>query len=224
MAIKTSALPRGRPRRLTLARVLDAAIRVVSSRGVKAMTMEAVARELGVGTMTLYGYVDSRDDLIDRAVTHLLAGAPPVPRGSGKGWVSATVSHCLAARRWIADRPALLALSAERPHLSDGIASRYASEVEGLMRAGFSMQDAALVRQAISVQLFGQMQWEEVRRAAERSGLAASNRARGLGGRVPPLTDSSRKLVESMDPEKLYETSLRALLRGFESMLAAGNR
>ena len=179
------------------------------------MTMEAVARELGVGTMTLYGYVDSRDELIARAVTHLLSDAPPVPSTSNGDWISAVVSYCLAARRWLAERPALIALNAEHPHLSDTITMHYAAELEGLMRIGFSLEDAAVLRHAIGAQLFGQIHWEEARRTAERTGVLEANRVRRRAGQLAPITSAATEVLDEADAEKLYERSLRALLAGF---------
>jgi len=222
VAIRSLGTRRGRPRRLTVEQVIQAAIELVSSNGVRAMTMEAVARELGVGTMTLYGYVDSRDDLIDRAVAYLLTGAPAVPTAATGNWLETVVSHCLAARRWLVARPALLALNAERPHLSDAIATRYAAELDGFVRVGFSVEDAAVLRHAIGVQLFGQIQWEGVRRAAARSGVLRDNRARAEEVSAT-IVAASQVLIET-DPEELYERSLRALLTGFEHLLPVARR
>jgi len=50
----------GRPRRLTLDQVLEAAHAV----GLENLTMSAVARQLGVKMPVLYGYVASRDELV----------------------------------------------------------------------------------------------------------------------------------------------------------------
>ncbi len=215
----TTAVRRGRPRRLTLEQVLEAAIAVVESGGAPALTMEAVAHELGVGTMTLYGYVDSRDDLIDRTVAHLLAEGPQIPVGRNKDWIEVVVEYCLAVRRWIVARPALLLLNAERPHLSDVIAANYSEELRGLVRAGFCIEDAVVVRHAIAVLMLGQIQSEQVARAAEQSGVARSNRKRARERDIPAIVAQASKAPISTDPEALYERSLRALLAGFSRSL-----
>ena len=56
---------RGRKPRFTLAEVVDAGLRVVADGGLSALTMRAVAKELGVGTMSLYTYVPGRAELVD---------------------------------------------------------------------------------------------------------------------------------------------------------------
>lgn len=214
----TKAPPRrGRPRLLSVERIVEAAIWIVERDGVAALTMQTVAQELRVGTMTLYGYVDSRDDLIERAIAHLLAGGPRVPTTASGDWTQSVVEHCLAARRWAAARPALLVLDAERPTLSDAIANNLADDISGLMRGGLSLADAAVLRQAIAVQLIGQLKWEEIRRAAERSGSAQRKRERARSGDVPLIVAEATAVIEALDPEDVYERSLRALLAGFKS-------
>jgi AcrR family transcriptional regulator len=219
-----AATKRGRPRRLTVERILLAAIQVVESGGAKALTMEGVARRLGVGTMTLYGYVDSREDLIDRTVAFLLDRAPSAPAVLRGDWTEDVVAHCMALRRWLIDRPALLLLDAERPHLSDAVATFYAGELTGLMRGGFDVDGAVVLRQAIAAQLFGQIRWEEIRRSSERSGVRADNRERARGGTVPPLVAEAHERLACLDPEALYERSLRALLDGFLAARSGAGR
>jgi AcrR family transcriptional regulator len=202
--------------------VIDAAVEVVEDVGVDGMTIESVARKLGVGTMTLYGYVDSRDDLIDRAIASLLSRTPRVPRATRGPWIDLAIEHCLSVRRWAIAHPALFLLSAERPQLSDEAARIYAAEIEALARIGFSAADAAVLRHAMAALLLGHVQWEAARRRAEASGVWARNRDRVQKGEVPSRVAAASTLVSDADPEALYERSLRALLEGFERMRARG--
>ncbi len=213
---------RGRPRLLSVERVIQAAVEVVEAVGVDAMTIGSVARHLGVGTMTVYGYVDSRDDLIDKAVALLVSRTPRVPRDRRGPWIEVVVEHCLAVRRWAIANPALFMLSAQRPQLSDEAAEVYAAEVEGLVRIGFTVEDAAVLRHAIAALLLGHVQWEAARRRAEQSGVWAANRERVRSGEVPASVATASALVSDRDPETLYERSLRALLEGFELMRTRG--
>ena len=56
----------GRPRRLSTDEIVTAAIDFADEQGLDALSMPKLATRLGVGTMTLYGYVESKDDLLDR--------------------------------------------------------------------------------------------------------------------------------------------------------------
>jgi AcrR family transcriptional regulator len=60
--------PRGRARgaqTLTREEIVQAALAVADDEGYEAVSMRNVAARLGVGTMTLYSYVTSKDDLLD---------------------------------------------------------------------------------------------------------------------------------------------------------------
>jgi AcrR family transcriptional regulator len=68
---------RGPKRGLTLARIVEAGIKVALSDGVEALSMARVAGELGVGTMSLYRYVTAKDELLTLMVDTALGPAPP---------------------------------------------------------------------------------------------------------------------------------------------------
>jgi AcrR family transcriptional regulator len=75
---------RGPRRGLTLERIVDAGINVAQSEGVAALSMARIAKELGVGTMSLYRYVASKDELLTTMVDAGL-GTPPAPV-RGEDW------------------------------------------------------------------------------------------------------------------------------------------
>ncbi|MDP9100945.1 MAG: TetR/AcrR family transcriptional regulator [Actinomycetota bacterium] len=64
--------------RFTQDDLVDAALAVVDSQGFKALSLRAVARELGVTSMAIYTYVGSREELyglvVDRLISTKLAG------------------------------------------------------------------------------------------------------------------------------------------------------
>jgi AcrR family transcriptional regulator len=81
---------RGPKRGLTLASIVDAGIAIAASDGVGSVSMKRVATELGVGTMSLYRYVRSKDELLTLMVDTAL-GPPPAPdagdwRAGLTGW------------------------------------------------------------------------------------------------------------------------------------------
>ena len=69
---------RGPRRGLTLEAIVDAGIEVASVEGVGALSMARIARQLEVGTMSLYRYVVSKDELLTLMVDTGL-GPPPEP-------------------------------------------------------------------------------------------------------------------------------------------------
>lgn len=62
--------------------IVDAALRIADSEGADAVSMRRVARELGVGTMTLYTHVKGKSELLDlmyEHVAHDVFIAEPLP-------------------------------------------------------------------------------------------------------------------------------------------------
>lgn len=81
--------------KLTVARILETAIVLGDQGGTEAITMSRTAAELGVGTMSLYRYVESRSDLFLLAADAVL-GTPPKP--AGDTWRERTHSLARALR------------------------------------------------------------------------------------------------------------------------------
>jgi AcrR family transcriptional regulator len=68
---------RGPKRGLTLERIVDAGIAIAGAEGLDALSMSRVARELGVGTMSLYRYVAAKGELLTLMVDAALGKPPP---------------------------------------------------------------------------------------------------------------------------------------------------
>jgi AcrR family transcriptional regulator len=87
-----------RKRHLEREEIVRAAITVADLGGVSALTMTAVARQLGPYTaMALYRYVPSKDGLIDLMLDHV-TGEIPVPAKPGRDWRADL--HTLASASW----------------------------------------------------------------------------------------------------------------------------
>ena len=87
--------------RLTLAAIVDAAAEIVARDGFDGLSMRKLAGHCGVGAMTLYGYVATKDDLLAALADRFLSDVK-LPRDAAR--------H-LAARRQgveggLAQRPA----------------------------------------------------------------------------------------------------------------------
>lgn len=57
-------------RRLSRTRILEVALKICDSEGLPSLTMRRLAADLGVGVMSLYRYVATKDDLLE-GVVHL---------------------------------------------------------------------------------------------------------------------------------------------------------
>ncbi|MEU9095485.1 TetR/AcrR family transcriptional regulator [Streptomyces sp. NPDC087901] len=54
--------------------VLTAAVALLDEAGAPALTLRALAARLGTGVGSIYWYVSGKDDLLDRAIDHVLGG------------------------------------------------------------------------------------------------------------------------------------------------------
>src|SRR5438477_8163279 len=81
---------RGRPGRgLSLDRIVTTTLELVDEQGIGAATMRAVSERLGVRSMSLYRYVQDRDELFDAVVERIvgeLADDPEVQIRPVEGW------------------------------------------------------------------------------------------------------------------------------------------
>lgn len=98
----------GRRPVLTLDGIVAAAINLADAEGLPAVSMARVAERVGVTTMALYRYVDSKDDLV--ALMCDVAMAPPALPETGP-WRERLETWCLAQLDLIAAHPWLVELS-----------------------------------------------------------------------------------------------------------------
>lgn len=92
----------GRPRRLTLDRLIDTAIEI----GLADLNMKELAARLGVGIATLYRYVENREALIRLAASRRAVRLTPVD--TGQAWQAIVRAHAEALFSSVGEEPALI--------------------------------------------------------------------------------------------------------------------
>ncbi|WBQ06511.1 TetR/AcrR family transcriptional regulator [Kribbella sp. CA-293567] len=113
----------GRRPTLDLDKVVDAGIALADEKGLAAASMGGVAKALGVGTMTLYTYVPSKEELLDLMVDQVLAErelpGPGVPRPDG--WRDQITLYSDQTRAMFHRHPWLAGISTIRPPVGPGM-------------------------------------------------------------------------------------------------------
>ena len=94
--------PLGRPRRISLVQVIDAALEI----GLQTVTLTAVAERLGVRPATLYTYVDSREALVRLAAERKLQRRRLDDHG--QPWSEVVRAHAEGSHQMFSDEPQLL--------------------------------------------------------------------------------------------------------------------
>jgi AcrR family transcriptional regulator len=103
---------------LSLDRIVTATLELVDEQGVGAASMRAVSSRLGVRSMSLYRYVQDRDELFDAVVERIvneLADDPEVQLRPVNGWRPYLTGMAHGVRRYARAHPHAFPLVATRP-------------------------------------------------------------------------------------------------------------
>lgn len=221
---------KGPKQRLTVDEVVASAIELADAEGLSAVTMRALAARLGVGPMSVYTYVPTRDVLVALMVDAVAAAQPPVEpapmlRDSLVAAVRARRAEYLA-HTWLLDAPSW------RDVLGPGRIAQYEAQLALLEDLPISDLER---------------DWLIVLLESFAAGAARSSGARGAASR--PLTDAQwwevvgPELATVMpagkypiagrvgtavgehysgpgDPDAGFERGLQVLLDGLESSVA----
>lgn len=134
--------PPPRPGRsgLTLAAIVAAATKLADEQGLAAVSMRQLAATLGVGTMSLYGYVPGREELVELMADGAWRGLyadldEPSAQGSWRQGL-----RFVAERNWavLTAHPWMTELSATRPVLGPHLSDKYEAELRVLDGIGLS--------------------------------------------------------------------------------------
>lgn len=105
---------RGRPRLLTKEAVLAAASKIDEADGLDALSMPRLARELGIAPMTIYGYVENKQELLDDLVDFMLSDTPAIAIDQAIPWRRRIATIIKGHRRYLLKRPDLARLFATK--------------------------------------------------------------------------------------------------------------
>lgn len=97
---------RGPRRGLSLDRILDTAIELADAEGADALSMARLAKQLGFTTMSLYRYVESKDELLELISDRVIGHPPEIPsdlpwREGLEVWARAEYDALMRHRWWL---------------------------------------------------------------------------------------------------------------------------
>lgn len=205
----------GRPSLLSPTEVVDGAIGLADELGLDDLSMPKLARHLGVGTMTLYGYVDSKDDLLDQMAGHILEGlrAPSDP-----DWRRGLSSFFNEFREAALAHPTLASLLATGritiPAVFDILEGHLAAATED----GETVEDALRVFYAGLTYSIGFVIWETPRTQLQTEVEYAAQWAELLGqldpDAYPLLTGPGTDVAPTVASTQQFTWGLQRIIRG----------
>ncbi|MEV4242034.1 TetR/AcrR family transcriptional regulator [Streptosporangium canum] len=212
--------------------IVRTAIELADRDGVAAVSMRRVATELGVGVMSLYRYVASREELNDLMVDTVF-GERPLPEPGPDGWrakleLSAReewalyrdhpwVSHLVAVTTRPPIAPSLMAYTDWRMRALDGHRLDFATMVQIAIMIGTYLQSAAMPlaheAQAARATRNTRQQWADARQDALHRTLRTAH--------LPMVSEFGTEAFQASEPENIFEFGLHRMLDGVATLLDA---
>ncbi|MGW3667311.1 TetR/AcrR family transcriptional regulator [Streptomyces sp. NPDC005141] len=198
----------GRPA-LTRDEVLETAAGLVKRHGPDALTMRALAAQLGTAVTSIYWHVGNRESLLDALVERTVADLGEI-RPTGRTPALRVVSVARALRRQLLDHPHLVAMVHERGLTERMFLPARQALVREVHAAGLRGARAAEVVRAVQFQVVGFVLVERNRERAPLQRPAEEDLWDARTAEDDP--GLARALARPVDPERLFTTSVRALV------------
>ncbi|MGW0006950.1 TetR/AcrR family transcriptional regulator [Nocardia grenadensis] len=211
------------PAPLSRERIVEAAIRLADADGLAAVSLRKVAAALEVGPMRLYGYIATKEELLDLMVDTVYAEIRP----TGAGWrevlrsLAETTRQAVHRHEWFAD------LVGGRPQLGPHALARGEAVVAGM--GGVEVDAVMPVVDAVNAYVIGAVRREVAERRAERvTGMDERQWQAAFGpylertfatGRFPALATVIRDAAH-LDADEIFYTGLDFLLDGIGARLS----
>lgn len=216
--------PTARQPRISRQQIAEAALGIADAEGFDAVTMRRIARVLGAGTMSLYRYITTKEDLLALVSDAVLGDAlvaGPLPPGwrDALALVARQTRRAFQAHPWaihVIQSPAAVTASRTGPnglrHLEQSLAALASAPLD--IRARLDL--AAVLDDYV----FGHL----LRTAGLGTDASASAvRSHLASGELPLLTSAgAADLAAADDPRRLddrFERGLRLLLDGITAAL-----
>lgn len=204
-------------------RVLRAAVAVADAEGIEGLSMRRLARKLGMGAMTLYTYVASKDDLF-QGMADLVAEEVVLPSAE-LHWKAATRTRAISAHdalvrhRWASELWIRVLVGPARIRYMD-------AGLRAFREAGFSPALTEQAFHAVENHIIGYtIQQLGLTVKPEEVAEAAAGFLRTLDtDSVPYLAEHVQQHIDAGTHEEgNFEFTLDVLLDGFERLLEAEN-
>jgi AcrR family transcriptional regulator len=190
--------------------IAAAALAVIERDGLPALSMRTVAATLGVGAMSLYRYVDSREEL-EREVVALVFGRIDARVPARSSWRRRITVLLERARAGMQEHPSIIPLLVTRAGTSPGLMQWAEAMLVALADGGFAGKERAIAFRTLLAFAIGAVQYEHFGPVAQRVDALPDVSPDDY----PVLADTLSRAA-SISGEDVFRRGLRAVLRGLE--------
>jgi TetR/AcrR family tetracycline transcriptional repressor len=205
----------GRPRSLTIAEIVTASVEIADDHGLESLSMPSLAKHLGVGTMTLYGYVENKEDLLDKVAARLFENLQ-IPEN--RDWQEGMIRFFSDFREAAIAHPALAGLLATGRVTIPAVFDILESFFRETTRDGLPVEEAVRVFYAGLTYTIGFVLWE-VPRAHLQPEASYGDQWDELISRLEPaeypiLTDSAPATAKTVASTTQFNWGLARIIQG----------
>jgi AcrR family transcriptional regulator len=204
-----------RPRSLDQVTIATAALAVVDRHGLDALTMRAVAAELGMGTMSLYRYVSGREE-VERLIVDRIFLAIDARVSANTSWQQQVTELSEAIQSAVRAHAAVIPLLLVHFQHSSGAWNWLAALLGALDRAGFTAPQRVIAVRTLQAYIIGALQSQFLNPI---HGAGTNALARLSPGDYPLIAQTAQAAL-SATPDQEFRHGLAVVLEGLAVGLA----
>jgi AcrR family transcriptional regulator len=191
------------------------ALAIMDAHGTEALTMRRLAEELGMGTMALYRYFPSKNDLMDAAID-LATPEIGLPEPGAAPWKEQLAGLARALFQAGLRHPSLARERFDRPLQSAGAMLVTDRAIALMLEAGLSKRDAVAAFKALLVHTLGAAAFAASEGRPEVQKNASKRHATVPAEEVPTMAAVADELTAALGGDQAFELGLAALLDGID--------
>jgi AcrR family transcriptional regulator len=205
-------------RTLTREDIAAAALDLVDRDGLDALSMRRLADELGVGTMTLYGYFRSKSELLD-ALMDASVTLTRIPPATGH-WRERITVLVRTMRVWLERHPVLVQIRMQQTLTRARQFVVTERVVEALLEAGLDRDEAARAFRLLFTYVFGFVAF-----SPNAAADTARREVRAAMAALPPdeyplLSSMANEAAAAAAGDEQFDFGLELILDGIEARAA----
>jgi AcrR family transcriptional regulator len=209
-----------RERLVSIDDILAAGLKVADEEGLEAVSMRRVGDEVGVGAMTLYRYVQSKEDLLD-GIANLVLGVLPGDDPEHHHWRQRLERSAHHLHNALRDHPGVAEIIAARRHPIPALDRWRETQLGILLDAGLRPEHAVQTVSALAAYTAGFAHAQRYRTGAEPE--TEATRLRRLPREDFPLLAEHANLYAGHLSQDAFTFGLRTFVDGLASGVEASD-
>ena len=201
-------------------RIAAVALELVDRDGLDGLSMRRLADELGVGTMTLYGYFRGKDELLDAVMDS--AGTDMAAAEFEGTLRQRMIRGAYAVRENLERHPGLVEIRLRRPLLRPRQFNVTEAAVRSLVDAGLPPDEAVRTHRVFFTYIFGFVAFSPTSGADEARREMRVALAALPPDEYPTITSAADDAVAAAAGDEQFRYGLELILDGIEARLANG--